>query len=66
MKSYPRIYFACRTRHVRDQQAGRTISAHQASILDHLDELEGTSLWSATDMSPGSATPRMAGVSACV
>jgi DNA-binding MarR family transcriptional regulator len=44
MKSYPRIFFACHTRHVRDEQAGRTISAHQASILDHLDELEGTSL----------------------
>lgn len=44
MRSYPRIYFACHTRHVRDEQAGRTISAHQASILDHLDELEGTSL----------------------
>ena len=44
MKSYPRIFLACHTRHVRDEQAGRTISAHQASILDHLDELEGTSL----------------------
>jgi MarR family transcriptional regulator, organic hydroperoxide resistance regulator len=44
MKSYPRIFFACHTRHVRDEQAGRTISAHQASILDHLDEIEGTSL----------------------
>jgi MarR family transcriptional regulator, organic hydroperoxide resistance regulator len=44
MKSYPRIFFACHTRHVRDDQAGRTISAHQASVLDHLDELEGTSL----------------------
>ena len=44
MKSYPRIFFACHTRHVRDEQASRTISAHQASVLDHLDELEGTSL----------------------
>jgi DNA-binding MarR family transcriptional regulator len=41
---YPRIYFACHTRHVRDPQTGRAVSAHQASILDHLDEVEPTSL----------------------
>lgn len=41
---YPRIYFACHTRHVRDDRAGRVLSAHQASILDHLDEVEPTSL----------------------
>ncbi len=29
-------------RHVRDEQAQRTLSAHQASILDHLDELSPT------------------------
>ena len=29
-------------RHVRDEQAQRTLSAHQASILDHLDELAPT------------------------
>lgn len=44
MSSYPRIYFACHTRHVRDEQRGRTLSAHQASILDHLDEVESTNL----------------------
>ena len=43
MKFYPRIFFACHLRHVRDEE-GRTISAHQASILDHLDQVEGTSL----------------------
>lgn len=41
---YPRIYFACHTRHVHDERAGRVLSAHQASILDHLDEVEPTSL----------------------
>jgi DNA-binding MarR family transcriptional regulator len=41
---YPRIYFACHTRHVRDPQTGREISAHQATILDHLDELEPMNL----------------------
>lgn len=40
MELYPRIYFACHRRHVRDPQSGRMLSAHQASILDHLDERE--------------------------
>ena len=44
MKCYPRIYFACHTRHVRDPRTRRQISAHQASILDHLDEIEPTGL----------------------
>src|SRR5262245_48418196 len=44
MGNYPRIFFACHTRHVRDESAGRTISAHQASVLDHLDEIEATGL----------------------
>lgn len=41
---YPRIFFACHTRHVRDEKARRVLSAHQASILDHLDDVEPTSL----------------------
>jgi len=41
---YPRIYFACHTRHVRDPKSSRTLSAHQASILDHLDEREPLTL----------------------
>lgn len=44
MELYPRIYFACHTRHVRDPQSHRLLSAHQASILDHLDEHEPLSL----------------------
>jgi len=44
MRYYPQIYFACHTRHVREQKSGKTLSAHQASILDHLDEKEPTSL----------------------
>jgi len=35
---YPRIYFACHTRHVRDERSGQVLTSHQASILDHLDE----------------------------
>jgi DNA-binding MarR family transcriptional regulator len=44
MALYPRIYFACHTRHVRDPQSTRLLSRHQASILDHLDEVEPTTL----------------------
>jgi MarR family transcriptional regulator, organic hydroperoxide resistance regulator len=44
MDLYPRIYFACHTRHVRDPQTRRLLSSHQASILDHLDEQEPLAL----------------------
>jgi DNA-binding MarR family transcriptional regulator len=44
LEHYPRIYFACHTRHVRDPGSRRVLSAHQASILDHLDEVEPTSV----------------------
>ncbi len=44
MEAYPRVYFACHTRHVRDPKTDEEISRHQASILDHLDAVEGTSL----------------------
>jgi MarR family transcriptional regulator, organic hydroperoxide resistance regulator len=43
---YARIYFACHRRHVRDPKTKKILSAHQASILDHLDEIDGTSLFS--------------------
>jgi DNA-binding MarR family transcriptional regulator len=44
MELYPRIYFACHRRHVRDPKSQRVLSAHQASILDHLDEQEPVTL----------------------
>ena len=44
LEHYPRIFFACHTRHVRDPASRRVLSAHQASILDHLDEVETTSV----------------------
>jgi len=37
LQSYPKIYLACHTRHVRDDERGRLLSAHLAGILDHLD-----------------------------
>ncbi len=44
LECYPQIYFACHKRHVRDEQTRAVLSAHQASVLDHLDDVEGTSL----------------------
>jgi DNA-binding MarR family transcriptional regulator len=44
LDAYPRIYFACHTRHVRDPATGEDVSAHQASILDHLDEVDTMSM----------------------
>jgi DNA-binding MarR family transcriptional regulator len=34
---YPRVFFACHTRHVRDPRTKRLVTEHQAQILDHLD-----------------------------
>lgn len=44
MELYPRIFFACHTRHVRDEKSRQVLTGHQASILDHLDEKEPMSL----------------------
>jgi DNA-binding MarR family transcriptional regulator len=44
MSLYPKIFFACHTRHVRDPQTGRLLSRHQASVLDHLDEVDPITL----------------------
>src|ERR1700754_2485155 len=41
---YPQIFFPCHRRHVKDEESRAVISQHQASILDHLDDVEGTSL----------------------
>ena len=44
MTAYPKIFFACHQQHRRDPQTDERISAHQGSILDHLDSVDGTSL----------------------
>lgn len=44
LDAYPRVYFACHTRHVADPVSGDPVSAHQASILDHLDEVDAMSV----------------------
>lgn len=45
LKFYPMIYFACHTRHVTDKNTGVKLTANQLSILDHLDLMQGTSLF---------------------
>jgi DNA-binding MarR family transcriptional regulator len=45
LRCYPQIYFACHCRHVRDQKTQNVLSANQASILDHLDDVEATSMF---------------------
>ena len=44
LEFYPRIYFSCHQRHRRDPETQRLLSAHQGSVLDHLDEIEPTGL----------------------
>jgi DNA-binding MarR family transcriptional regulator len=43
-RDYPRIYLSCHRRHVRDPVDGALVSAHQVSILDHLDAVQPTVL----------------------
>jgi DNA-binding MarR family transcriptional regulator len=45
LRCYPQIYFACHRRHIRDEQTEAVLSAHQASVLDHLDDVDSTSLF---------------------
>lgn len=35
---YPRIYFACHTRHARDPKTRRVATARQLDIIGHLDD----------------------------
>ncbi|MBL8066837.1 MAG: winged helix-turn-helix transcriptional regulator [Armatimonadetes bacterium] len=42
--AYPRIYFACHSRHVQDPESGHVLTSRQASFLDHLDIAEPVSL----------------------
>lgn len=44
LECYPRIFFACHARHRRDPRSKQLLSAHQGSILDHLDDVEPTTL----------------------
>jgi DNA-binding MarR family transcriptional regulator len=44
LELYPKIFHACHTRHVKDPQSPTVLSAHQAGLLDHLDEVAPTTL----------------------
>ncbi len=44
LSAYPTIYIACHRRHVRDDDSGVIVTSHQASILDHLDIQQPTTL----------------------
>ena len=43
MNLYPRIFFACHERHMRDPKTKQLVSEHQANILQHLDETHSIS-----------------------
>lgn len=36
LDAYPAIFLACHRQHVREDEAGKTVTEHQASVLDHL------------------------------
>jgi len=44
MEFYPKIYFACHTKHVNDPLKKVRLTAHQGSILDHLNDTDPVSL----------------------
>jgi len=44
MEAYPEIFLACHRRHLREDETGRTVTEHQASVLDHLHATRATTL----------------------
>ena len=44
LDAYPAIFLACHRQHVRDDETGKTITEHQASVLDHLHATHPTTL----------------------
>jgi len=44
LDAYPAIFLACHRQHVRADEAGKSVTEHQASVLDHLDETRPTTL----------------------
>jgi DNA-binding MarR family transcriptional regulator len=41
---YPAIFLACHRQHVREDEAGKAITEHQASVLDHLHPTRAATL----------------------
>jgi DNA-binding MarR family transcriptional regulator len=44
LDAYPAIFLACHRQHVREDEAGKAITEHQASVLDHLHATRPTTL----------------------
>lgn len=44
LEAYPAIFLACHRQHVREDEAGKSVTEHQASVLDHLDATRATTL----------------------
>jgi DNA-binding MarR family transcriptional regulator len=42
--AYPAICLACHRRHIRDDESGALVTAHQATVLDHLDIQKPTTI----------------------
>lgn len=38
LDAYPAIFLACHRRHLRTDESGKSLTEHQASVLDHLHE----------------------------
>lgn len=44
LTAYPAIFVACHRRHLREDSSGKTVTEHQASVLDHLHPTRPTTL----------------------
>jgi DNA-binding MarR family transcriptional regulator len=44
LDAYPAIFLACHRQHVREDETGKAITEHQASVLDHLHATRPTTL----------------------
>jgi DNA-binding MarR family transcriptional regulator len=44
LEAYPAIFLACHRQHVREDETGRAVSEHQASVLDHLHATKAITL----------------------
>jgi len=44
LEAYPAIFLAAHREHVATDEKGKSVSEHQASVLDHLDVQRGTTL----------------------
>jgi len=44
LDAYPAIFLACHRRHIREDEGGKVVTEHQASVLDHLHTKRPTTL----------------------